>query len=94
MKTCDAVVLSAMTTYAIQLVGWVERSDTHHTDAVLLHRWRGKAMGFASALPILVIAGSDIVRGFREEWPAADHHLRQAAGDRIEPILSRFLAAP
>jgi hypothetical protein len=25
---------------------------------------------------------------FREEWPAADGHPRQAAGDRIEPTLS------
>jgi hypothetical protein len=39
-------------------------------------------------LPILVIAQSVIVSVFREEWPAADRHLRQAAGDRIEPILS------
>ena len=29
-----------------------------------------------------------MVRLFREEWPAADCNPRQAAGDRIEPILS------
>jgi len=28
------------------------------------------------------------VRLFREEWPAADGHPQQAAGDRIEPTLS------
>src|SRR5712691_8718107 len=45
-------------------------------------------MGVAHAQPILVIAQSIIVGVFRKEWPAADGHPRQAAGDRIEPILS------
>src|SRR5882757_5462901 len=31
-----------------------------------------------------------IVGMFRKEWPAADGHPRQAAGDRIEPTLSGF----
>ena len=47
-------------------------------------------MGFARAQPILVIAKSFIVSLFRKEWPAADCTPRQAAGDRIEPILSSF----
>jgi len=38
--------------------------------------------------PILVIAKSFIVGAFRKEWPAADCTPRQAAGDRIVPILS------
>jgi transposase len=38
--------------------------------------------------PILVISKSVIVGVFRKEWPAADCNSRQAAGDRIEPILS------
>jgi transposase len=40
------------------------------------------------ALPTLVIAKSVIVSVFRKEWPAAGCNPRQAAGDRIEPILS------
>ena len=48
----------------------------------------GEAMGFAFAQPILVIAKSITVGVFRKEWPAADCSPRQAAGDRIEPILS------
>src|SRR5580700_7411035 len=47
-----------------------------------------EVMGFASAQPILVIAKSITVCVFRKEWPAADCNPRQAAGDRIEPILS------
>ena len=39
-------------------------------------------------LPVLVIAKSFIVGLFREEWLAADRGPRQAAGDRIVPILS------
>src|SRR5262249_44835134 len=35
-----------------------------------------------------VIAQSDIVRMFREEWPAAECDPRQAAGDRIVSALS------
>src|SRR4051812_27200677 len=42
------------------------------------------------ALPTLVIAESITVRMFREEWPAVECNPRQAAGDRIEPTLSRF----
>jgi hypothetical protein len=46
--------------------------------------------GFAGAQAILVIAQSDIVWMFREEWPAAACIPRQAAGNRIELILSCF----
>jgi hypothetical protein len=51
---------------------------------------RGKVMGFARAQPILVIAKSFILDVFRKEWPAAECNPRQAAGDRIAPILSCF----
>ena len=63
-------------------------------------RWRAHRLAGASRqdgghgadapLPTLVIAESIIVRVFREEWPAAGCIPRQAAGDRIEPTLSRF----
>ena len=52
------------------------------------HRARAQNDGFRFAQPILVIAKSIIVGVFRKEWPAAGCNLRQAAGDRIEPILS------
>jgi transposase len=42
----------------------------------------------SAPLPTLVIGKSDIVRTFREEWPAVDRTLRQAADDRIAPTLS------
>jgi len=44
----------------------------------------------SAPLPTLVIAQSNIVGMFRKEWPAADGDPRQAAGDRIEPTLSRL----
>ena len=46
--------------------------------------------GLSAAKPILVIAKPIIVGAFRKEWPATDGDPRQAAGDRIEPILSHL----
>src|SRR5262245_17603357 len=55
-----------------------------------------KAMGFASAQPILVIAKPNIVGAFRKECSAADGHPRQSGwrSDRTRPeqfVLPRSL---
>src|ERR1700722_10619644 len=76
------------------LQGWVEPfCETHHRCKlqlrVPLRRWARPSLSL-SAPPILVIAESIIVGMFRKEWPATDGDPRQAAGDRIIPIQSRF----
>jgi hypothetical protein len=70
-----------------KLVGWVERSDTHHVMGGVAngHRTCSKVMGFASAQPIL---RAD--RAFPPDVVVLPHRLTYIAiPDRAEPVIGR-----